>query len=97
MHKQIHNQTFYDLHITEHLGLTKETLANQLYPSARYTWDAAIPESWITEVKNRGLDLYIAEPANLASHFVTVYPKDGSQPFIGPLSQIGIQILGRLL
>lgn len=76
------------------LQSTKGEVANHLYPAPAYEWDAALPQSWLQAAYESGSDTRLPN-GNIASHYVMVYPKDGS-PFIGAITLEGVQELGRL-
>lgn len=83
--------------------LNKGELIAALYPSDLYQVDAAVPQSFIDELNQRGADMHPAV-GNPASHFCTVYPRQeavqqghamSQHEYVAPLTAIGVEILAR--
>lgn len=69
-----------------HNNPTKQQLAERLYPKINF--DVAVPQSWVTSMRDNGID-------DAARHFVTLYPENGT-PYIAPITDRGIEIVARL-
>lgn len=67
--------------------MTKGELADKLYGDM--TYDTAIPQGWLDDAIERGMDMKVA--GSLASHFVMVYPA-GFMPYVAPLTADGVKV-----
>jgi len=87
LYQKVVNMQFLTAEQLKVRSLTKGDLAKQLYGDL--THDTAIPQSWLKDAVERGLDTLVT--GNLAGHFVTVYPVNGVA-YIAPLTADGIKV-----
>jgi len=75
-------------HIEQKDKITKGERAEFLYPSARYSWDTALPEGWVNHVARLGL-----RADEIIPHFVWGYGTGTIEGQPLPLTLRGCEIL----